>query len=88
MSFGTPPPLIATDQILYSVATESQGYRLDGRQAGWEARGEQRPTRHGTGVWRGWAAECWKTRLAQARVVWGMATTEPLGHPNAAWMSR
>jgi len=28
MSFGTPPPLIATAQILYAIETESQGYKL------------------------------------------------------------
>jgi len=28
MSFGTPPPLTATAQILYAVETESQGYKL------------------------------------------------------------
>ena len=29
MSFGTPPPLTATAQILYAVETESQGYKLN-----------------------------------------------------------
>ena len=28
MSFGTPPPLTATAEILYAVETESQGYKL------------------------------------------------------------
>jgi len=28
MSFGTPPPLTATAQILYAVEAESQGYKL------------------------------------------------------------
>jgi len=28
MSFETPPPLIAAAQILYSITTESQGYKL------------------------------------------------------------
>jgi len=28
MSFGTPPPLISTAQILYAVEAESQGYKL------------------------------------------------------------
>jgi len=28
MSFVTPPPLTATAQILYTVETESQGYKL------------------------------------------------------------
>ena len=28
MSFGTPPTLTATAQVLYAVETESQGYKL------------------------------------------------------------
>jgi len=84
MSFGTPPPLIATGQILYSVATESQGYKLDGRQAVAGVRGA---TADASWDWRlAWLGSR-MTHLARARVVWGMVATEPLGHPNAAWVS-